>query len=1582
MSHQPTSALGRLWRPSRTGRVRAIAGGVVAAVVGTSALAAVLPTAYDEPLGYEAISATDTGIESNGVVVFERDFEDGQVAGGDGGVFEVVANPNGEGLVQRITTEASWHGLQIPGSVFDPGATYRFEADVLRPAGSAAMNARFEGADDPWPWVVGNHPMSDTEWTTISGDFTWNTVAPMAVRLVNGGEGAFYVDNVVVTRTAAVSQDPPLEFEPYIVAHWDFTDPADLAAFEASGGAVLTRIPNPHGEGYVMASSNRSADWHGPRLAHGIMTAGAEYRIDTVARTAAGVGDSQIQPRGLSEGGGWTYMGNQDITDSQWTATQSGSWQAGVLPQINLGSPDIAGLSEYTIYFDEITLWRTAPAPVIDEDWEFEGLFFDFEDGFQGWFSRHAAASLTHESGDGAQGSGHFVRIDNRSSQGDGPMLDVSSLLAPMRRFEISGYARFVGRDTVPGPLTISSQTGPSTFTNLLQNIPVGNEWTFFEGEFMMPAFTDMAYLYFETPWQSGATGDITAFEIDQITISLPEPLAWEQNLIPLRYTLPGIHTGVAVDSRELTGEHAELITHHFTHLVGENHMKPEAWFDGARNFRMHPEARQIVDFAVENDMTVFGHVLVWHSQTPAWLFAQNQDVAGSPELTNSPEHQEIMLGRMRDHIRSVAEEIVSHYGPFGSPGNPFSSYEVANEVVAGSALQGQQAGGMRPASPWTRIFYVPGEPNSAYRFVREAFIYADAIFNGEFHVDGTFDNPVPAGADNRITLWINDYNTERGTAGGAYTASAKRVQLLNLVNYLIESGAPIDGVGHQFHAGLEWDVRGLYYALELFAADNPWLASFPDGSRGILQAVTEIDVTIPGIGTEGVSQAQLIAQGHYYRQAFDIIRNHQVRHGDIDTVTIWGLTDGRSWRAAQLPLLFNDDLTAKHAFFGAVANHHILTGLGDQVPQRPGVGGRPAQVPENGWTVPQLETVIAEADVFGAYVDLSDASFDAPVWLQLPTHALADGAGSFHLRHHDGYLSVLANLNGLESPLSTPAQPYYLQVQIEGRAVVISQEGVVTEGDWNGEVISDVTALTRIGDNEWQAIVRIPTGLGEGDTADFQIARRDRSRVDLGAWSMEGSGILTFVEDLSFQQIASVNARPVLGDFDAAIWDSAASFTVDTHADGSPDGATADVRAVWYHGPSEHHFTNQAHATLYLLVDVTDATIDTSSPNNHEQDSVEFFVGLQGRGAPHDMYDAQFRVNALGDVSFSRGNTGIQAQRIRAHAELVDGGYRIMVALTMATGGGHQADQWNYTLAGVDSVHAFDVQINDATAGSRTSVHTWADPTASGFSSTARQGVIQLVETLGGGAPGGPGGGDNGGGAGGGDAGPGAGGGDAGPGDTGPGAGGGVDAGPGGGAGNVVERTKQMLDLDGNTVTVSQLAEGIEIVLTGLPGEYLTLSAQIDGATVSGEDIVIAGMVVQTRQTDANGTARFTVAVPGTSPGYRLTLRGLHPDGEFAATTLTVVADALGSIPGGPGGPADGPGGLGGPPGAPGTDGPSVGIGGPGTPPAASVPTVRAGGTRPLPVTGGSIVLLLLAGAALVAGGITVTRGRKKADR
>ena len=55
--------------------------------------------------------------------------------------------------------------------------------------------------------------------------------------------------------------------------------------------------------------------------------------------------------------------------------------------------------------------------------------------------------------------------------------------------------------------------------------------------------------------------------------------------------------------------------------------------------------ADQYVEFGQKNGMFIVGHTLVWHSQTPKWVF---QDDKGNPV------DRDTLLARMSNHIFTV----------------------------------------------------------------------------------------------------------------------------------------------------------------------------------------------------------------------------------------------------------------------------------------------------------------------------------------------------------------------------------------------------------------------------------------------------------------------------------------------------------------------------------------------------------------------------------------------------------------------------------------------------------------------------------------------------------------------------------------------------------------------------------------------------------------------------------------------------------------------------------------------------------------------------------------------------------------
>jgi len=368
------------------------------------------------------------------------------------------------------------------------------------------------------------------------------------------------------------------------------------------------------------------------------------------------------------------------------------------------------------------------------------------------------------------------------------------------------------------------------------------------------------------------ATASPAGFRAASLPAGDPAP---SRDLTPIKNTVD-FPVGAAIDTRETTGVPSQLLLRHFSQVTPENAMKPEAWYDASHQFSPSPDIATLMNFAAKNGLRVYGHVLVWHSQIPAWFFQRDD---GTP-LTDSPGDQDILKARMHDHIFGVAKYLSDNWGAFGG-GNPVVAFDVVNEAVADG---GGDALGMRQTE-WYRVL---GE-----QYVDLAFGYADEAFNKQYAAPG---------ATRPVTLFINDYNTDQPT---------KRTAYLALIDRLLARGVPIGGIGHQFHVSLDVPVSNLADALD------------DSGGRGLVQAVTEMDVPT---GTPP-SDSKSLKQGFYYRDAFRIFRD---RAKELFSVTVWGLYDARSWRDSQGgPLIFDDALRAKPAYYGIVEGHSDEPPLG-----------------------------------------------------------------------------------------------------------------------------------------------------------------------------------------------------------------------------------------------------------------------------------------------------------------------------------------------------------------------------------------------------------------------------------------------------------------------------------------------------------------------------------------------------------------------------------------------------------------------------------------------------------------------------
>ncbi|MGC4174157.1 endo-1,4-beta-xylanase [Demequina sp.] len=985
----------------------------------------------------------------------------------------------------------------------------------------------------------------------------------------------------------------------------DFED-STLGGWQQNGSPTLAYVADPdNAENTVLSVSGRTSGYFGIQSPVGAFDEGVAYTITAKVRTAGTSGAAHFTYNEPGADNEYSWVGNTSTgTDSAWK-TVTGTFTPGAGADSAKIYFEVEGLLDYLV--DDITVTYLSectdgpePGTVV--------VSTGFEEGLDGWVKRDNGTgdfSLERVDTDAHDGD-YSALVSERVSQGNGIGHDLTGLIEAGAQYEFTAWVKLA--DASSDRLWLSMRVtneGSDAYNTLGQFTGLaGGQWHQVTATFSAPS-ADGLFLYLETPYASGEAGDTTDFYVDDISLVVPEPPV-VQDLTPIKSTVD-FPVGVAIDQRETLGAPSELLLKHFDQITPENYMKPEAWYNADGEW--DPNSAQIdslMDFAKANDIRVYGHVLVWHSQTPAWFF---QDDEGNP-LTNSEGDKQILRDRMRDHINNVADYL-AQWGDFGD-GNPITAFDVVNEVIDDSSAY---ADGMR-RSEWYRIL---GE-----EFVTDAFEYAESAFNQGEHT--------AAGVDRPVKLFINDYNTEQ---------SGKRGRYLALVDRLLAADVPVDGIGHQFHVSLSMPVSAMDEALT------------DASTRGLLQAVTELDVPT---GTPE-SAAKFIDQGYYYRDAFEIFRAHAEQ---LYSVTVWGLNDARSWRdSSGGPLVFDDGFQAKPAYYGIVEP----SGEEDPLPAR-----------------------LRTANSFAGDIAATAEGAAAGDWKLLPLLSAGENAG-FQTRWADDHLTVFVDVDDA--------------VANDGDGVTVflgdAEYFLPRSGGAQGAVVE--------GEGGYKAILSIPLDdAAIGDTIQLDVRVTDDATTD--GWNTAGvTGTVTLVEALSHTDVPEAAVAPAIDGTLDPVWSTSSSVQTLKQVSGT-DGAIGTFHLLW------------KGQTLYVYAEVADPTVDTTGSDPWIQDSIEMYLDAgNSKNGSYRYDDTQIRINADGAISFGTGDETFQANRVQSSAKRVDGGYVVEAAISLLEYGG------------LGSIQGLDVQVNDATGGARTAIRNWADPTGTGYQTSARWGVASLVE-------------------------------------------------------------------------------------------------------------------------------------------------------------------------------------------------------------------------------------------------------------
>ncbi len=348
---------------------------------------------------------------------------------------------------------------------------------------------------------------------------------------------------------------------------------------------------------------------------------------------------------------------------------------------------------------------------------------------------------------------------------------------------------------------------------------------------------------------------------------SVDEPVALKEVFTEDFLIGTALNTGQVFN--ELPAE-TMLIKTHFNSITPENLLKWEKVHPSPGRYDFE-SADAFVNLGQQHNMSVIGHTLVWHSQTPGWVF---KDAEGKPLSRDT------LLARMKDHIFTVVGRYKGH----------IHGWDVVNEAV-------DDDGTLRKTK-WLEII---GDD-----YVAKAFEYVHA-------------------ADPDAELYYNDYDMWK---------KDHRDGVVRLVKDLQSRGLRVDGIGMQGHWGLDYpplneiaDSINAYAALgvkvmitemEITVLPSPW----KDWGADITKSYKlEKELNPYPNGLPETMHEKLAAR---YAEFFSLFHKHADK---ISRVTFWGVQDGNSWRnnwpvrgRTDYPLIFDRNCEPKRAFGAVIA--------------------------------------------------------------------------------------------------------------------------------------------------------------------------------------------------------------------------------------------------------------------------------------------------------------------------------------------------------------------------------------------------------------------------------------------------------------------------------------------------------------------------------------------------------------------------------------------------------------------------------------------------------------------------------------
>ncbi len=625
------------------------------------------------------------------------------------------------------------------------------------------------------------------------------------------------------------------------------------------GSALLTNTTEVANTGtHSLKTTGRTAGFNGPSLnVLPLLSPGTIYQVTAAVRLVAGEAPTQLIVTVQRTPSGGTNQFDRivasdanGVTDAGWVTLQG---QYGF-------SGDVTGLTLYVesasptaaFYVDDFSI-TVVPVFGCADPPDTSGIHTSFETGTtEGWGPRIGDENVAVTSGD-AHGGTYSLLTTSRTSAFRGPAINAAGKLCNGSRYVVSVWVKLAPGEP-DSQIRVSLQrtlAGVTNFNTVVPNTTVtDDQWV------RLRVTYDFVFNYQSLSLYVESAAGTASFYIDDFDVTFVPPPVAERNIASVHEAFSGLfQVGAAVWQGDLAGEHAFLLSKHFNSITSENDMKWSSVEPTEGTFTFATADAQVA-FAKSHSMAVRGHTLVWHQQTPAWVF---NDAAGVP-MTPTPENKALLLQRLENHIRAV----VSHFG------DDVWAWDAVNEVIDPA-----EADGFR-RSPWFNI-------------------------TGTDYIDRAFQ--VAREVAPNAKLYINDFST---------TDEPKRTHLLNLVKSLQGRGVPIDGIGHQMHNNIEYPS-----AAAIIETLNKFTALGIDNQVTELDvSIYSGNFDQPFTAYEDIPLDRFVKQAFKYR---DLFQSFRYLASNLSSVTFWGQADDHTWLTStaevNAPLLFDTRLLHKLAY-------------------------------------------------------------------------------------------------------------------------------------------------------------------------------------------------------------------------------------------------------------------------------------------------------------------------------------------------------------------------------------------------------------------------------------------------------------------------------------------------------------------------------------------------------------------------------------------------------------------------------------------------------------------------------------------